>query len=131
MAPRWSLNAIMNGCSTPGHYEPSIRSPPLSRYFWILAVLAAIVLLAPIRAGDLAGYDDARYALVAKHVVLSGHWLEIESNGGPALEHPPLFSWIASGSFYPLRPLRSARQTSFSSCAGWESFSWWRGSVAG
>ena len=64
-------------------------------------MLAAILLLAPIRAGDLAGYDDARYALVAKHVVLSGHWLEIESNGGPALEHPPLFSWMQAALFIP------------------------------
>ncbi len=72
-----------------------------NRYFWILAVLSAILLLAPIRTGDLAGYDDARYALVAKHVVLSGHWLEIESNGGPALEHPPLFSWMQALLFIP------------------------------
>jgi 4-amino-4-deoxy-L-arabinose transferase-like glycosyltransferase len=72
-----------------------------TRYFWILAALSAILLLAPIRAGDLAGYDDARYALVAKHVVLSGHWLEIESNGGPALEHPPLFSWMQAALFIP------------------------------
>lgn len=71
------------------------------RYFWILAALSAILLLAPIRAGDLAGYDDARYALVAKHIVLSGHWLEIESNGGPALEHPPLFSWMQAALFLP------------------------------
>jgi 4-amino-4-deoxy-L-arabinose transferase-like glycosyltransferase len=71
------------------------------RYFWVLAALSAIVLLAPIRAGDLAGYDDARYALVAKHVVLSGHWLEIESNGGAALEHPPLFSWMQAALFIP------------------------------
>jgi 4-amino-4-deoxy-L-arabinose transferase-like glycosyltransferase len=71
------------------------------RYFWILAVLSALVLLGPIRAGDLAGYDDARYALVAKHVVLSGHWLDIESNGGPALEHPPLFSWMQAVLFVP------------------------------
>jgi len=63
--------------------------------------MAAVLLLAPIRAGDLAGYDDARYALVAKHVVLSGHWLEIESNGGPALEHPPLFSWMQAALFIP------------------------------
>jgi 4-amino-4-deoxy-L-arabinose transferase-like glycosyltransferase len=78
---------------------------PLStagRYFWILAALSAILLLAPIRAGDLAGYDDARYALVAKHVVLSGHWLDIESNGGPALEHPPLFSWMQALLFLSL-----------------------------
>jgi 4-amino-4-deoxy-L-arabinose transferase-like glycosyltransferase len=72
-----------------------------NRYFWILAALSAILLLAPIRTGDLAGYDDARYALVAKHVVLSGHWLEIESNGGPALEHPPLFSWMQAALFIP------------------------------
>jgi len=71
------------------------------QFFWILAALSAIVLLAPIRAGDLAGYDDARYALVAKHVVQSGHWLEIESNGGPALEHPPFFSWMQAALFIP------------------------------
>jgi 4-amino-4-deoxy-L-arabinose transferase-like glycosyltransferase len=69
--------------------------------FWILAVLSAIVLLAPIRTGDLAGYDDARFALVAKHVVVSGHWLDIESNGGPAIEHPPLFSWMQAALFVP------------------------------
>ncbi len=77
---------------------------PLNNYrqfFWILAILSALVLLAPIRSGDLAGYDDARYALVAKHVVQSGHWLEIESNGGPALEHPPLFSWMEAALFVP------------------------------
>lgn len=70
-------------------------------YFWILTALSAILLLAPIRSGDLAGYDDARYALVAKHVALSGHWLDIESNGGPALEHPPLFSWMQALLFVP------------------------------
>jgi 4-amino-4-deoxy-L-arabinose transferase-like glycosyltransferase len=69
------------------------------RYFWIIAVLSAIVTLAPIRSGDLAGYDDARYALVAKHVVLSGNWLDIQSNGGPALEHPPFFSWMQAALF--------------------------------
>ena len=71
------------------------------RFCWVLAVLSALVLLAPIRTGDLAGYDDARYALVAKHVVQSGHWLEIESNGSPALEHPPLFSWMEAVLFVP------------------------------
>lgn len=64
------------------------------KYFWILALLAAIVLFAPIRAGDLAGYDDARYAIVAKDVLQTGNLLDIRSNGGPALEHPPLFSWM-------------------------------------
>lgn len=79
-------------------FDP-VASP--RRYFWILAALSAVLLLAPIRAGDLAGYDDARYALVAKHVALSGHWLEIESNGSAAFEHPPLFSWMQAALFIP------------------------------
>lgn len=68
-------------------------------YFWIFAALSALLLIAPIRTGDLAGYDDARYALVAKDIVLNGHWMDIRSNGGPALEHPPLFSWMQAALF--------------------------------
>ena len=87
-SPAWNLRAL----------DPLASD---RRFFWILAILSSLVLLAPIRTGDLAGYDDARYALVAKHVVQSGHWLEIESNGGPALEHPPLFSWMEAVLFVP------------------------------
>src|SRR6202050_3047158 len=84
---------------SPG--DNAYMSGSYARLFWILAILSATVVLAPIRKGDLAGYDDARYALVAKHIVQSGHWLEIESNGGPALEHPPLFSWMQAALFVP------------------------------
>ncbi len=64
-----------------------------SLYFWTFALLSSILLLAPIRAGDLAGYDDALYAHIAKGVVHTGDWLNIRSNGHPALEHPPLLVW--------------------------------------
>ncbi len=67
--------------------------------FWIYAGLSAILLLAPIRAGDLAGYDDALYAHIAKGVVVSGDWLNIRSNGDPALEHPPLLVWTEAALF--------------------------------
>jgi 4-amino-4-deoxy-L-arabinose transferase-like glycosyltransferase len=70
-----------------------------SPYFWILALLSAILMLAPIRAGDLAGYDDALYAHIAKGVTLTGDWLNIRSNGGPALEHPPLLVWTQAALF--------------------------------
>lgn len=80
----------------PRAFDPLIR--PLT-WFWILAALSAILLLAPIRVGDLAGYDDARYALVAKDMVLTGHWWDVRSNGGPALEHPPLLSWLQAALF--------------------------------
>jgi len=63
-------------------------------YFGAFAVLTAIGFLAPIRVGDLPGYDDARYTVVAKHIVLSGDWVNTQFNGGPDFEHPPLLEWI-------------------------------------
>ncbi len=67
---------------------------PVRRYFWALAILAAILMLAPLRLGDLPGYDDAHWSLMAKDLVQTHNWFEIRSNGAPALEHPPLFTWI-------------------------------------
>lgn len=68
-------------------------------YFSAFAIFSAIALLAPIRAGDLPGYDDARYALVAKAIVQSGDWLHVRSNGYPDLEHPPFFEWMQAACF--------------------------------
>lgn len=68
--------------------------------FALLAAAAALLLLAPIRKGDLAGYDDAVYAHMARTVVESGSWLRIESNGYPALEHPPGLVWMQAALFH-------------------------------
>jgi 4-amino-4-deoxy-L-arabinose transferase-like glycosyltransferase len=67
--------------------------------FWFLALAAVFLLVAPIRLGDLAGYDDAVYAHIAKRIVQSGDWLHLESNGFPALEHPPGFVWMQAALF--------------------------------
>src|SRR3954469_20957437 len=67
--------------------------------FWILAATAVLLLVAPIRKGDLAGYDDAVYAHIAKAIVRSGDWFNIQSNGYPALEHPPGFVWMQAALF--------------------------------
>jgi 4-amino-4-deoxy-L-arabinose transferase-like glycosyltransferase len=69
------------------------------RYFWILALLAAILAIAPLRTGDLTGYDDAQYAHMAKDVLRTGDWLVLHSNGVPALENPPLFEWMEASLF--------------------------------
>ena len=69
------------------------------RYFWIFAVLSAILLFAPLRTGDLTGYDDAQYAHMAKDIVRTGDWLVIKSNGYPALENPPLLEWMEASLF--------------------------------
>jgi 4-amino-4-deoxy-L-arabinose transferase-like glycosyltransferase len=69
------------------------------RTFWILAACSGLLMLGPIRTGDLPGYDDALYAHMAKAIVRTGDWINIQSNGSPALEHPPLFVWMQAALF--------------------------------
>lgn len=83
---------------TPGGWKRAL-SGRRDKYFWILAILSAMILLAPIRKGDLAGYDDASYAHIAKDIVRTGNWIDIQSNGYPALEHPPLLPWMQAALF--------------------------------
>ncbi len=69
------------------------------RYFPILAILSAILVLAPLRTGDLTGYDDAQYAHIAKDILRTGDWLVLHSNGEPALENAPMLEWIEASLF--------------------------------
>ena len=62
--------------------------------FLLLALACVILFFGAIRLGDLAGYDDARYATEAKNILRSGDWLNPTNQGAPALEHPPLFVWV-------------------------------------
>lgn len=73
--------------------------PQFHALFYATLGSAALLFLAPIRVGDLAGYDDALYSHIAKGLLLSGHWLTLMSNGFPALEHPPLFDWTLASLF--------------------------------
>jgi len=69
------------------------------RYFQVFAVLSAVLVLAPLRTGDLTGYDDAQYAHIAKDILRTGDWLVLHSNGEPALENPPLLEWMEASLF--------------------------------
>ena len=71
----------------------------MRKYFWILAILSAILLFSPLRTGDLAGYDDAQYAHIAKAIVRTGDWLTLRSNGYPAMENTPLLEWMQASLF--------------------------------
>ena len=70
-----------------------------SRYLPILAILSAVLVLAPVRTGDLTGYDDAQYAHIAKDILRTGDWLVLHSNGEPALENPPMLEWMEASLF--------------------------------
>lgn len=65
----------------------------------MITAAAILLLIGPIRLGDLAGYDDAVYGHIAKTIVKSGKWIDIQSNGYPALEHPPGFVWMQAALF--------------------------------
>ena len=71
------------------------------RYFPILAILSAILIVAPLRTGDLTGYDDAQYAHMAKDILRTGDWLVLRSNGEPALENSPLAGGAADVAAIP------------------------------
>lgn len=68
--------------------------------FWILALLAAVLLWTPLRSGDLAGFDDALYSTIAKDMLYSGNWLDEYVSGSLAVEtHPPMLEWMQGGLF--------------------------------
>jgi len=92
---------VCNGLSVPARPRARDNTVLLDVrwYFPILALLAAILMLSPLRTGDLTGYDDAQYAHMAKDILRSGDWLVLHSNGEPALENPPLLEWMEASLF--------------------------------
>ncbi|HLH44145.1 MAG TPA: glycosyltransferase family 39 protein [Bryobacteraceae bacterium] len=62
-------------------------------------LFSTVLLFAPLRSGDLAGYDDAHFAHIAKDIVVTGDWMNLRSNGAHVLEHPPLFVWMQAALF--------------------------------
>ena len=71
-----------------------MKAPGPRAYFFALAACSALVLLAPIRAGDLPGYDDALYSFMAKDMLQGGHWMRFWAE-----THPPLFPLMQAGLF--------------------------------
>ena len=71
-----------------------MKAPGPRAYFFALAAASALVLLAPIRAGDLPGYDDALYSFMAKDMLQGAHWMRFWAE-----THPPLFPLMQAGLF--------------------------------
>jgi 4-amino-4-deoxy-L-arabinose transferase-like glycosyltransferase len=71
-----------------------MKSPGPRAYFFALAASSALVLLAPIRAGDLPGYDDALYAFMARDMLQGAHWMRYWAE-----THPPLFPLMQAALF--------------------------------
>lgn len=69
------------------------------RYFFLFLAISAILLLGSLRTGDLAGYDDALFAHMAKAIVRTGDWTTLRSRGGVSMQHPPMLPWMEAALF--------------------------------
>jgi 4-amino-4-deoxy-L-arabinose transferase-like glycosyltransferase len=71
---------------------------PHHRRFTLLALVALATLAAGLGLRDPWPADEPRFALVAREMVETGHWLFPRRNGELYADKPPLFMWlIASG----------------------------------
>jgi 4-amino-4-deoxy-L-arabinose transferase-like glycosyltransferase len=57
-------------------------------------ILGSVFLLTRLHEGDLAGYDDALYAHMAKNMIRSGDWWNVCFNGYVNPENPPMLIWL-------------------------------------
>jgi 4-amino-4-deoxy-L-arabinose transferase-like glycosyltransferase len=65
----------------------------------LVALLAFILFLSGLGAVGFVGPDEARYADVARGMLLSGDYVTPRLFGEPWFEKPPLYYWIASQLF--------------------------------
>ncbi len=79
-----------------------------SREFWLLAVVALLVLGAGLGLRDPWPADEPRFALVAKQMVESGDWLFPQRGNELYSDKPPLLMWLQAAAFTLLRDWRVA-----------------------
>lgn len=72
-----------------------------SREFWLLALMALLVLGTGLGMRDPWPSDEPRFALVAKQMVLSGDWLFPHRGTELYSDKPPMLMW-AQAAFYSL-----------------------------
>ena len=66
---------------------------------FLVALLAFILFISGLRAIGFVGPDEARYADVARGMLLSGDYVTPRLFGEPWFEKPPLYYWAASQLF--------------------------------
>lgn len=79
-----------------------------SREFWLLAIVALLVLGAGLGLRDPWPADEPRFALVAKHMVESGNWLFPHRGTELYSDKPPMLMWLQAATYQLLGSWRVA-----------------------
>jgi 4-amino-4-deoxy-L-arabinose transferase-like glycosyltransferase len=79
-----------------------------SREFWLLAIVALLVLGAGLGLRDPWPADEPRFALVARQMFESGQWLFPHRGIELYSDKPPMFMWLQAIAYMLLRDWRIA-----------------------
>lgn len=77
----------------------SKATPQERRDFWLLMLLALVILGAGIGLRDPWPSDEPRFALAAKQMVESGDWLFPHRGSQLYADKPPMLMWLEAASF--------------------------------
>ncbi|RDI98982.1 glycosyltransferase family 39 protein [Dyella solisilvae] len=78
------------------------------RTFWLLLLIAVVVIGAGIGLRDPWPSDEPRFTLVAKHMVESGDWLFPHRGSELYSDKPPMLFWLEAASYTGLGSWRIA-----------------------
>ena len=79
-----------------------------SREFWLLAVVAVLVIGAGLGLRDPWPADEPRFALVAKQMIESGNWLFPHRGIELYADKPPMLMWLQAAAYTVCRDWRIA-----------------------
>lgn len=86
----------------------SHATPQERRRFWLLLLIALVILGAGIGLRDPWPSDEPRFALAAKQMVESGDWLFPHRGSELYADKPPMLMWMQAASFELVRWWRLA-----------------------
>jgi 4-amino-4-deoxy-L-arabinose transferase-like glycosyltransferase len=78
---------------------------PERRRFYILLLIAFVVLAAGIGLRSPWAPDEPRFALIARDMALDGEWLFPHVGGVLYPDKPPLFFWLVAATFSVVRSI--------------------------
>ena len=88
--------------------SPPHASPQDRRRFWLLMLIALVIIGAGIGLRDPWPSDEPRFALAAKQMVEGGDWMFPHRGSELYADKPPVLMWTQAASFELVRQWRVA-----------------------